>query len=60
MLIFIILSLLMLLVLFYLNIVEFRWLKVDMGWCQKYGRGLRIFQKVIIEKSPKPALDFCV
>lgn len=43
----------------YFKAIEFRWLSVDMGWCQKYGSGLRIFQKVLIE-FPQSDPSACV
>lgn len=31
---------------------KFRWLIADMGWCQKYGYGLK-FQNSVIYKFPE-------
>lgn len=45
--------------LWYIDVLEFSWLKVDMGWCQKFGRGIRIFQIVIFE-LPQRGASACV
>ena len=50
---------LFLLSLWVFKIVEFSWVKVDMGWCQKYGNGLRVLKKVIIE-LPQQGFSTCV
>jgi hypothetical protein len=37
---------------------KFKWLIADMGWCQKYGYGLK-FQNTVIFKFPGGP-SFCV
>lgn len=51
--------LLLIIALLYFKIIEFSWLKIDMGWCQKYGTGLRIFNSIIFE-LPDNSISFCV
>jgi hypothetical protein len=43
------LFLLLIIALFYFRAIEFSWLKVDMGVCQRYGTGIKMFNKVILE-----------
>lgn len=41
------------------KIIQLSWITVDMGWCQKYDSGLKIFDKVIFT-IPKKGFDMCV
>ena len=41
------------------GILQFRWLKADMGWCQKYGVGLKIGDTVIFDLQ-KYQTSICV
>lgn len=41
------------------KIIQLSWITVDMGWCQKYGNGLKILNKVIFE-FPQKGFSICV